>query len=152
MVATLPDPNRRALDLSRLEPHTGFALRVVQQMVFDAFLRRFAAIGLTPARFSVLAVLAVNDDVPQGQLAEALETKPSNFAVLIAAMETEGQVERRTDPTNRRVMLLRLTSAGRALFERIEPEVLELDRSVLRRLDAVERKALRAALAKIRHP
>lgn len=138
------------VDLSPLDGFTGFLLRLAQQRVFDEFHRRFGAEGLTPARFSVLAVLAANPDLRQGALAAALRIKAPNLVVMAARLEADGLIARRADAANRRATLLRLTPAGAALYRRLEPAVRAMEADLARPLPRPEYEALRAALRRLR--
>jgi DNA-binding MarR family transcriptional regulator len=141
-----------ALDMTPLAGHVGFLLRLAQQQVFDEFHRRFAAAGLTPARYSVLALLHANPDVQQGHLAEALRIKPSNMAVLLAGMEALSLVDRRVDAGNRRANRLRLTAAGAALYRRLTPDILAMEARVAQRLSEAEYACLLELLARMSPP
>ena len=160
MTSALPvaAPRRRTapapppLDLSPLMGHVGFLLRLAQQQVFDEFHRGFAQAGITPARYSVLALLHANPDVPQARLAEALRIKPPNLAVLLAEMEAQGLVDRRVDAANRRANLLCLTAAGRALYGRFTPEILAMEQQVAHRLTPGQYATLIKLLAKLSPP
>ena len=145
-------PLAAPLDMAPLACHVGFLLRLAQQQVFDEFHRGFVAEGMTPARYSVLAVLSANPDVQQGRLAEALRVKPSNMAVLLAEMEAQGLLERRVDSANRRANLLRLTEAGLALYARLTPEILAMEERVAHRLASAKYATLLALLAKLSPP
>jgi DNA-binding MarR family transcriptional regulator len=140
------------VDLSPVSHHLGFLVRLVQQRIFDEFHRRFGAEGLTPARYSVLAVLAANPDARQVAVANALQIKPSNMAVLIGALEADGLVERRTDAENRRANMLRLTARGAALHATVAREIEEMDRGFAAHLAPRERAALLAALGRFLQP
>ena len=139
------------LDLSGLADHLGFQLRLAQQRVFDEFHRRFGAEGLTPARYSVLAVLEANPDARQVAVAEALGIKPPNLAVLIHKMEADGLVERRQDAANRRANMLRLTPAGAALLGRVARAVRAMDRGFAGELRPEEYALLVSALRRLQH-
>jgi DNA-binding MarR family transcriptional regulator len=160
MSAGLSEPatRRRAtpaavpLDMTPLAGHVGFLLRLAQQQVFDEFHRSFTAAGISPARYSVLALLHANPDVQQHRLAEALRIKPSNMAVLLAEMAAQGQVDRRVDIANRRANLLRLTSAGRTLYERVTPDILAMEAQVAHRLTPTQYATLIKLLAKLSPP
>jgi DNA-binding MarR family transcriptional regulator len=153
-----PVPRRRAtpaaapLDMAPLAGHVGFLLRLAQQRVFEEFHRGFSAAGISPARYSVLALLHANPDVQQGRLAEALRVKPSNMAVLLAEMEAQGLLDRRVDAANRRANLLRLTTAGRRLYETLTPEILAMEQQVAHRLTPTQYATLIKLLAKLSPP
>ncbi len=142
-------PPAAALDLSPLAGHVGFQLRLAQQQVFDAFHRGFSATGITPARYAVLALLHANPDVQQGHLAEALRVKPPNMVALLAEMTAQGLVDRQVDAANRRAYLLRLTPAGRALYEKLTPEILAMEQQVAHRLTPAQYATLIRLLAKL---
>ena len=146
-----------ALDLSPLAEHVGFQLRLAQQRVFDAFHRGFGPggtnqVGITPARYAVLALLHANPDVQQGHLAEALRVKPPNMVALLAEMTAQGLVDRQVDATNRRAYLLRLTPAGRALYEKLTPDILAMEQQVAHRLTPAQYATLIKLLAKLSPP
>ena len=159
-----PRPNRRAaatprgpteaagLDLSPLDGHLGFLMRIAQQRMFEEFHRRFGADGLTPARYSVLALLAANPDARQVAVANALQIKQSNFAVLIGALEEEGLLERRMDEQNRRANMLRLTPAGETLHAAVAREVRAMEAEFAQRLPPRQREALLEALRRFLPP
>ncbi len=140
------------LDMAPLTGHVGFLLRLAQQQVFDEFHRHFGQAGVTPARYSVLALLQANPDVQQGHLAEALRVKPSNMAVLLAEMEAQGLVDRRVDAANRRANLLRLTAAGHALYDELTPAILAMEQQVAHRLTPRQYATLVTLLARMSPP
>lgn len=140
------------VDLSALSGNLGFLARIAQQRIFEEFHRRFGADGLTPARYSVLAVLAANRNVRQAAVANALQIKQSNFAVLIAAMEADGLVQRLTDADNRRANMLSLTADGAALHAQVSAEVDAMDREFAQRMTEAGYEATLSALQRFLHP
>ena len=108
-----------------------------------------AAHGLTPTRYSLLAVLHDNPNLRPGQIAEALRVKPSNMATLLAQFETEGLIERRGNPAERRTVLIRLSPAGEALFAEITAPVAALEEESVAMLSPIERVLLRSLLARL---
>jgi DNA-binding MarR family transcriptional regulator len=58
-------------------------------------------------------------------------------------------VRREQDPGDRRVWRAALTERGRALWQRLESELLDIDRNVLRMLTPSEREALIRAMAQL---
>ena len=135
--------------MSRLDGSTGFMLRLAQLRVYDAFHATMAAHGLTPTRYSLLAVLHDNPNLRPGQIAEARRVKPSNMATLLAQFETEGLIERRGNPAERRTVLIRLSPAGEALFAEITAPVAALEEESVAMLSPIERVLLRSLLARL---
>jgi DNA-binding MarR family transcriptional regulator len=135
--------------LAPLDDRLGFWLRLAQQAAFDSFHRAMAPLGLTPGRLGALLLLEAHPGLRQSALAEALRVKPSNLAVLLAGLEQDGLIRRDGAAGNRRVNLLRLTQAGRALLKRAKPQEALMEQSLTERLSAEERDALLIALKRI---
>jgi DNA-binding MarR family transcriptional regulator len=135
--------------LPPLDDRLGFWLRLAQQAAFDAFHRSMAPLGLTPGRLGALLLLEAHAPMRQASLAEALRVKPSNLAVMVAALEGEGLVRRVEDKRNRRANLLRLTPAGRALLRRAKSREALVEAGLADGLDDGQRAALIAALRRI---
>jgi DNA-binding MarR family transcriptional regulator len=136
-------------DFSPLSDRVGFWLRLAQQTAFDSFHRAMAPLGLTPGRLGVLLLLEARPDMRQTALAETLRVKPPNIAVLLAAMEADGLIRRVEDAQNRRVNLLRLTAAGRALLRRAKTQEALVEAELTTGFDSAARDALVAALRRI---
>lgn len=86
--------------------------------------------------------------VPMGTLADRLSCDASYVTGIADALELRGFVERRPDPSDRRVKQLVLTERGREFKERVEERLFEQP-PLLRFLDADELESLRAMLAKM---
>lgn len=61
----------------------------------------------------VLAVLAVEDGLNQGYLAEVLDLRPSSLAELLKKMELSGDILRQEDPNDKRIKRVFLTENGK---------------------------------------
>ena len=77
---------------------------------------------LTVARWRCLAVLAEEDGIPLGELAEQTVIERPALTHVIDQMENDGLVVRRGEEADRRVVKVDLTAEGRALFERVLPK------------------------------
>jgi len=125
---------------------TGFLVRLAQLRIYEAFQAELGSRNMTPARYSLLAVLHDNPDSRPGQIAEALRVKPSNMASLLTQFEADGLIIRLTDPAERRAALIRLSDAGEALFAEVDPIVTALEGQAEHMLSAAERHELRRLL------
>lgn len=97
----------------------------------DAFLREsqrlFRPLGLTGAQFNVLSILAdAPDGLSQRALGDKLLVDRSNVTGLLDRMEKSGWVRRKDHPGDRRVYLITLTPAGRALWAKANPIYLKV--------------------------
>jgi DNA-binding MarR family transcriptional regulator len=121
-------PARRGdIDLGPLTGLIGYMLRRAQIAVFQEAFRTFAEVGIRPAQFSVLTVIAHNPGRTQSQVAAALGIKRTNFVALLDGLERRGLAERRPAPTDRRSHALHLTGAGKAIVRRLNQMVDRLE-------------------------
>lgn len=78
--------------------------------------------GITLARFDLMAQLdRAPNGLTMGALSRRLMVSNGNVTGLIGRLVTEGLVERRPAPGDRRAQVVRLTQAGRTAFERMTP-------------------------------
>jgi DNA-binding MarR family transcriptional regulator len=107
--------------------------------------------GLTPGHMKTLSALDADEPRPMGVIAEQMHCDASQMTWLVDRLEERGLVERRTQPTDRRVKAIALTAKGvefrrRMLFEMFTPPEELVD------LDATTLEALRAELEKLPAP
>jgi DNA-binding MarR family transcriptional regulator len=112
------DEAHRGLDTSSIDGIIGYRLRRAQLSVFGRFLKRFAAVELKPAEYSVLVIVADNPGQRPSQVAAALGIKRANFVALAAGLEARGLIERQT-AVDRRSHALAVTRAGKAMVVKI---------------------------------
>lgn len=94
--------------------------------VMPRFRRIFTAAGLTEQQWRVLRVLWEHDEIAQSALAGlTLIPQPSLIGVL-DRLATNNLIERRRSDTDRRVMYVAATRAGRRLEEKLMPEVAKV--------------------------
>src|SRR3954469_22092451 len=119
----------------------------------DAELDRvYAAHGLTAPTFGVLVTLARVDEgggVTQRRLMDELGLTSGTISVRMDRLVEEGLVEREPDPASRRATRIRLTAAGRALFEQVVPEHLATERRMLSGLSPGQLEELAGLLRRL---
>jgi DNA-binding MarR family transcriptional regulator len=74
-----------------------------------------AALGLTSTQVKVLLRLTPGEATPMRKLAQQLDYDASNLTTLVDRLAGRGALERRADPTDRRVKALVLTPEGQRL-------------------------------------
>jgi MarR family transcriptional regulator for hemolysin len=94
-------------------PTLGFLLHEVARLMKRCFERHARGSGLTRSQWQVLAYLSLHEGINQSGLAELLEIEPITLGRIVDKLQVLGLVERRPDPTDRRVWLLHLTPAAR---------------------------------------
>ncbi len=96
----MKNPPSSAQDFSR---SSGFLVHDVARLLRRAFDRRVKHIGLTRAQWFVLAHLQRSDGQTQTTLADELDMDRAPLGKLIDRLEESGWVQRRLDPSDRRV-------------------------------------------------
>ncbi|GAB3888082.1 MarR family transcriptional regulator [Kibdelosporangium lantanae] len=76
---------------------------------------RAAALGLSNAQVKVLLLMEPGEALPMRSLAARLDYDASNLSTLVDRLERRGTVERRPDPSDRRIKALVLTGEGERL-------------------------------------
>ncbi|WP_376089490.1 MarR family winged helix-turn-helix transcriptional regulator [Roseomonas sp. CCTCC AB2023176] len=151
-VRLVPEEGRAAGELrSPLNHRPAFLVRLAQLRSFDEFYRHFAGLGVTPASFSVFAMIVANPGIRPGALAEDLRIKPSNVAALVNDLAAAGLVERTPDQRELRANLLHATRKGRAAWAEMEAAADAVDAGFLEGLSAEEGRTLLALLRKLLH-
>ena len=116
-----------------------------------------SVLGMSLKDYMALSSLREQKNVSQQGLCDALHVDPNNCVLLLNALESDGLVERRRDPTDRRRHVVVLTPSGRLAFERAERALESLEDEVLGALSREERETLhrlllRAAEGEARQP
>jgi DNA-binding MarR family transcriptional regulator len=81
---------------------------------------RCHARGFSIVGAHLLALLEIEGEVPMSRLAEALDVALPNATGIVGRLAERGIVERRHSEEDRRLVLVRLTDAGRELIAEME--------------------------------
>ena len=140
-------PRQSGLDLEHFLP---YRLSVLSNRISQAIAARYAQrFGIGVTEWRVVAVLGRYPDLSAG--AVAARTAMDNVAVsrAVARLLERGLVERDTHGDDRRRSVLALARAGRRLYAQIAPLALDIEHTLLSRLDAGEQAQLKALLGKL---
>lgn len=94
----------------------GFLLRHAHQISTAVFEGACASVGLTPAQYGVLTVLASEPGLDQTRLARALAFDKVTVMRVLHGLEERGLVARQLSERSRRQMAVALTPAGEKLL------------------------------------
>ena len=103
----------------------------IRSTVFDEFMQPH---GLTRAQWWVLANLIRHDGLTQRDLAERMEIGAVTMSGLIDRLEAQGWVERRDDPTDRRVKRVWLKDKAESIRKTVARGANQLNRMSLKGL------------------
>jgi DNA-binding MarR family transcriptional regulator len=121
------------------------------ERLFGEFSALFRDHGLTQAQYNVLRILlgGPREGASCQYVGERLLNRVPDVTRLIDRMEAAGLVRRARSTEDRRVVLVRVTSKGRKLCERLDAPVLGLHRQQLAHLPAKKVAALGLALQEL---
>ncbi|MGH3550322.1 MAG: MarR family winged helix-turn-helix transcriptional regulator [Pseudonocardiaceae bacterium] len=123
-------------------PPIGLRLASTAKAVSRAFDDALAAAGGSLPSWLVLISLKTQQLATQRALAAAVGIQDATLTHHLNAMEAEGLVTRRRDPTNRRVHLVELTEHGETAFHRMRAAAVTFDKRLRTGLHDDEMAAL----------
>lgn len=94
----------------------GFLLHDATRLLRKRFETQAATLGLTSAQWRLLVNLIKRGPQPQARLAEFLEIEPISLSRLVDRMAEAGWVERRPEPSDRRIRIVHITDKTRAVI------------------------------------
>ncbi|MFD1343363.1 MarR family winged helix-turn-helix transcriptional regulator [Litorisediminicola beolgyonensis] len=137
------------LSFGVLDGSLGFLLRLAQLQNFETYFDVMGETGLRPGEATVLVVVGANPGVRQGHLCRTLRIKRAHMAKMLKAMESDGLIDRRVPPEDRRAAEVRLTQAGEARVAEFSDALREVERRAFEPLDAREGATLIRLLTKL---
>jgi DNA-binding MarR family transcriptional regulator len=134
------------LNPGALQGLLGYHLRRAQNALFQHFARQLAHRDITPGQLGLLILIGANPGVSQSRLAREVGVERSTLGEFIDRFESNGLVERRREPADRRIHALHLTADGQRFLDGVLPEVLAHEKDFGARLTRVQAKDLMALL------
>lgn len=138
-----------AIELGVLAGHLGYFARRLQVWIFQDFIRRLSSLDISPAQFSVLAVIGANPGLSQAELAATLGIERARLVRLLHRLEQRALTQRLPSSADGRRHALQLTRAGQMLLTRAQA-LAELHEAALRgKLGAARYRLLLEALREV---
>ncbi|MFF6777294.1 MarR family winged helix-turn-helix transcriptional regulator [Streptomyces sp. NPDC012637] len=110
--------------------------------------RHLEPVGITPAQSRLLRTVAHYPDPPRmADLAARLEVVPRAVTSLVDGLEAAGRVRRVPDPSNRRVVRIELTDAGRDTLRELRSARRAAAEDILAPLTVDQREVLGGLLS-----
>jgi DNA-binding MarR family transcriptional regulator len=78
---------------------------------------------LTKVQLFALQAINYKDEIPMGQMADALHCDPSNVTGIVDRLVNHGLIVREESPKDRRTKIIRLTEKGKAFVGQIKAEM-----------------------------
>jgi DNA-binding MarR family transcriptional regulator len=111
---------------------------------------RLVRMGISMMQLHVLHLLERHGELTMSRLADVLDVSVSAATGLIDRIEERGFVERIRVPTDRRIVLVRITDPGRQLLDDVEVLRTEIMLRVLEQLDPDQLERIAGAMADLR--
>jgi DNA-binding MarR family transcriptional regulator len=111
---------------------------------------RLVRLGISMTQLHVMHLLDRHGELPMSRLAEMLDVSLSAATGLVDRVEERGFVERIRVPSDRRVVLVRVTADGRHMLEDVEVLRAEMIGRVLDKLDAAQLAGVASSMADLR--
>ena len=128
------------LDLEHFLP---YRLSVLSNRVSGAIARVYSdRFGLGVTEWRVMAVVGRYPGLSAGEVAQRTAMDKVAVSRAVAGLVEAGRVERETHGDDRRRSVLRLSAAGRAVYDEIAPLALAFEQRLLDGMPADERDAL----------
>jgi DNA-binding MarR family transcriptional regulator len=141
------DARGEGIALGELSDNLGYRVRRTQLWVFKDVSRRLAPFDLSPAQFSVLAVIDANPGINQLTIASALDIERAGLGRLVDRLEQRGLVTRTASAVHSRYYVLHLTAAGTKLLDRVKPVIAASEKALAEKLGSNEHRRLLQALS-----
>ena len=91
----------------------------------------FSEVDLTPSQYFILFLIKTGGASSSAELARAMGMLPQSMTELIAPLEKNGEIVRRPDPANNRILRIELTAAGERLFVKATQVAIRMERELL---------------------
>ncbi len=99
-------------------------------------------LDLTPAQIHIVLWLGNDGPLTMGELARAVSVTEKTITGVVDRLERDLLVQRERDPSDRRVVHVRLAARGAALYRRIDAEIASKLSRLLGLLDPADRRHL----------
>jgi DNA-binding MarR family transcriptional regulator len=134
--------------MSDLRREPVFLLHDVARLMRTRFDQWARGYGMTRAQAAILFRLSRQPGMSQNEMAALLEVEPITVGRLVDRLEARGLVERRADPSDRRVKRLHLLPASEPILRHIEDYADEIIDILLGEVDP---KAVQTMLDVLKH-
>ncbi|MCO5106114.1 MAG: MarR family transcriptional regulator [Burkholderiaceae bacterium] len=128
------------MSLEQLNRKPGHLIRRAQQIAVAVFMEECSAFDLTPVQYAALTAIGLQPDVDATRLSQLIALDRSTVGSVLERLEAKALVLRNPSPEDRRIKLLRLSDAGRALLRKVDAAVERAQQRIVAPLRPEERK------------
>ena len=118
-------------------------------MVRDAIDDALAPLGITASQYMAMSMLGRRNGLSSAQLARRFDIEPQSMTGIIKSLEARRFISRRQADSNRRILRIRLTNAGRNCLDACETIVDDAENGLFANLGQSELTILRQLMLKV---
>jgi DNA-binding MarR family transcriptional regulator len=127
----------------------GYLVNRLARMMAHELAERIRPSGVGIGQWAILLILWARDGASQAELARNVAIEAPTVARTIDRMVRDGLVRRSTDADDARLSRIVLTQRGWDLRDKLIPQAVATNESVMAKLSATERLTLHRLLAKL---
>lgn len=135
--------------LEDLHAMPGHLIRRAQQIAVAIFIEECAAFDLTPVQYATLVAIREHEGIDATRLSATVALDRSTLGNVLERLETRGLVLRSASADDKRVKLLKVSPAGRALVKRAQASALRAQERILAPLQPKDRQTLMNLLSQL---
>lgn len=143
-----PRRTKTPVALGTLDARLGYFIRRIQVWIFQDFIRGLAGLDLSPAQFSVLAVIGANTGLSQAEISETLGIERARLARMLHELGRRGLTQRTQSARDARSHALQLTAEGAHSLAQAKTLTELHEARVIKRLGPEQYRALFAIARK----
>ena len=132
-----------------LYSRAGYLVRRLQQVCEGIFTDEVAELGLTPAQYAALAVIAHSEGEDNTRLAHAIALDKVTTGSIVQRLDSRGFIRVRSNAKDKRSKTLEITSDGANMLRVIQPRISRADERVLSGLAEPDSRQFMRLLEKV---
>jgi len=132
-----------------LYSRAGYLVRRLQQVCEGIFTDEVAELGLTPAQYAALAVIAHSEGEDNTRLAHAIALDKVTTGSIVKRLDSRGLIRVRSNAKDKRSKTLEITSDGANMLRVIQPRISRADERVLSGLAEPDSRQFMRLLEKV---
>jgi DNA-binding MarR family transcriptional regulator len=140
---------RYSMPDTRLNEQLAYIIALVNKRLEDELEERLRPAGVPIEQLRILELLQNSDGRSMGDLAQRALIEQTTLTKIIDRMVSDGLVYRTPDPNDRRRVLIRLATGGKALFKRLDRITISQQDRLEKRIPPAKMEELRRLLTEI---
>ena len=130
----------------RSRPRTMYLLNQANQAVRSQFEAALRDLQMTGIQYTVLTIVGEYEGISSAELSRRFFVTAQTMNEIINGLVQRGFIARKEDPSNKRILRMKLTAAGRRLLKKCENIADRIEEAAFDWIDVHEYETLRESL------